>query len=399
MFENQHSTHDDDGLIVIIAGTSWDGTWYPERHVALHLAKRRRVLWVDPQMSVLTPLRDRSTLRSLREQRLREVAPNIVRLTPVTVPGVSRPVLREVALRQARAAVRRAVKSLGMPVHTTIVASLNDMLDVVPCRQRVFYGTDDFVAGAKLMGTDARWLEQLERRQLERADIVIAITPALRDKWSAHADKTVVIGNGCDADHFASADQLPPPTDVALPRPVAGFVGFMSDRIDIGMLEAVADTGASLLLVGPRQPTFEIGKLDALIARPNVSWVGAKQFHELPAYLGHIDVGLTPYRRSTFNIASMPLKTLEYLAAGLPVVASDLPAHRDLDTRHVEIAGTAAEFAEHTRALLAVADDAQDRAERRALGQQHSWAARSAEIAQVIGVDAPSAPVPTPVTT
>jgi teichuronic acid biosynthesis glycosyltransferase TuaH len=375
-------------LIVMIAGTSWDGIWHSERHVATHLAKRGPVLWVDPPMSVLTPLRDRATLKALREDRLRQVAPNIIRLTPVTVPGVSRPVLREIALRHARRSVRRAVARIGLPVHATIVASLKDMLDVVPGAQRVFYGTDDFVAGAKLMGTDAAWLEQLERRVLDSADVVIAISPELREKWSAHHDNIAVIANGCDAPHFASADAAPRPADVTLPGPVAGFVGHMSERIDIDMLEAVADTGVSLLLVGPRQPTFEIAKLDALLARPNVTWVGPKSFPELPSYLGMIDVGLTPYRQSAFNRASVPLKTLEYLAAGRPVVASDLPAHRSLDTPHVAIAGTPAEFAQRTQALLRQPARPAEAAERRALGERHSWAARTADIARVIGVEA-----------
>jgi teichuronic acid biosynthesis glycosyltransferase TuaH len=262
---------------------------------------------------------------------------------------------------------------------------------VVPAGQRVFYGTDDFVAGAKLMGTDARWLEQLERRTLARADIVIAISPELRDKWSVQHSRIAVIGNGCEAEHFARAGEAPRPADVTLPRPIAGFVGHMSDRIDLAMLEAVADTGASLLLVGARQPTFEIAKLDALIARPNVCWVGHKDFLELPAYLGAIDVGLTPYGQSAFNRASMPLKTLEYLAAGLPVVASDLPAHRSLNTHHVAICRTPAEFAERTRALLAEPGSPEAVEERRALGLEHSWAARTADIARLLGLDGDAA--------
>ena len=67
-----------------------------------------------------------------------------------------------------------------------------------------------------------------------------------------------------------------------------------------------------------------------------------RQFQELPSYLRVIDVGLTPYSQSDFNRASFPLKTLEYLAAGRPVVASDLPANRWLDTSHVSIAADAA---------------------------------------------------------
>jgi teichuronic acid biosynthesis glycosyltransferase TuaH len=374
-------------LVVIVAGTSWDGIWNSERHVALHLAERRPVLWVDPQISCLSPLRDRRALKALREPRLRRVAPNIMRLTPVTVPGVTRPVLRDLAARQARRAVARAVRELGGRVHTTLVASLNDMLDAVPADRRVFYGTDDFVAGAKLMGTDARWLEASTRRQLERADVVIAISPELRETWSVQRSDIAVIPNGCDAAAFAAADEAPLPADVTLPGPIAGFVGHMSERIDLEMLEAVADSGVSLLLVGPRQPTFEIAKMDALFARPNVQWVGAKPFAELPSYLRVIDVGLTPYRSSAFNRASVPLKTLEYLAAGRPVVASDLPAHRRLDADHVTLAATPAEFAARVAERLAAPARPEDAAARRALGAEHSWAARAADIARLVGLD------------
>ena len=137
----------------------------------MHLAERQPVLWVDPQISHLSPLRNPTATRALRGDRLRPVAPNIIRLTPVTVPGVTRPLLRDLATRQARRAVRRAVKAIGASVHTTLVSSLNDMLDVVPSAQSVFYGTDDYAAGAGLTGTDARWLRRCTRRQLRSADV------------------------------------------------------------------------------------------------------------------------------------------------------------------------------------------------------------------------------------
>ena len=100
-----------------------------------------------------------------------------------------------------------------------------------------------------------------------------------------------MIPNGCEAEHFATADSAPPPQDVHLEGPVAGFIGHMSERIDLAMLEAVAASGVSLLLVGPRQKTFEIAKLECLLALPNVQWVGPKEFGELPSYLRVIDVG------------------------------------------------------------------------------------------------------------
>src|SRR5690349_21299220 len=167
-------------LVIVGAGTSWDGIWMPERHVAMHLAERIPVLWVDPATSCVAPLRG----GALPSPRLRMVAPGILRLTPVTTPGMTRRGLRELATAQVRRTVRRAVARIGADVRCTLVAGTEDLLDAVPTRQRLFYGTDDFVAGAGLMGTDGAWLARRLRRQLELADTVVAISPPLRDAWA-----------------------------------------------------------------------------------------------------------------------------------------------------------------------------------------------------------------------
>ena len=220
----------------------------------------------------------------------------------MTVPGVTRPVLRELAHARRGGRCGAQCATLDVRVHSTIVASLNDMLDVVPSAQRVFFGTDDYVAGAALMGTDPRWLERLERRQLEQGRRRRAVSPVLREKWSSQRADVHLVPNGCMAEQLAGADAAPLPADVTLPAPIAGFVGHVSDRIELEMLEAIAATGVSLLLVGPRSPTFAIAKLDALLARPNVQWVGSKPFEELPSYL-RVDRrrphAVPPARRST----------------------------------------------------------------------------------------------------
>lgn len=370
-------------LVVVVAGTPWDGTRFPEHHVARHLAKRAVVLWVDPPVSPLTRSRSRA---ARREPRLRAAAPGIMRLSPVTVPGVSRPGLRRIAQRQARRTVREAVSYLELPVRATIVASLADMLDVVPARCRLFYGTDDFAAGAELMGIDPAWAHRRTTEQLIKADVVVACSQVIADRWSPLRDDIEVVPNGCDFERLEGSSEAPRPADVELPGPIAGFAGGLSDRIDIELLAAVADTGVSLLLVGPRQPTFAIARLDALLERPNVQWVGAKPFERMPEYLGAMDVGLTPYTRSAFNEASCPLKTLDYLAAGLPVVATDLPSHRALETEHVRLAVTPAAFAEAVVAELARGPDAAAASERRAVGARSSWPARAEEIAGLIGL-------------
>jgi teichuronic acid biosynthesis glycosyltransferase TuaH len=65
-----------DEVVVVIAATPWDGIRMSERHVAEHLSHSVGVLWVDPPISWLTPLRRRGAGAALREPRVRLVAPD-----------------------------------------------------------------------------------------------------------------------------------------------------------------------------------------------------------------------------------------------------------------------------------------------------------------------------------
>jgi teichuronic acid biosynthesis glycosyltransferase TuaH len=203
---------------------------------------------------------------------------------------------------------------------------------------------------------------------------------------AAHGRSATLVPYGCDAEHFATTRHVTPAADVDLPRPIAGFMGHLGDRIDLAILRAVIDTGHSVLLVGPRHPRADPAALSDLLAHPNVQWTGARAFEELPTYLAHMDVGLLPYDFSAFNMGSFPLKTLEYLAAGLPVVATGLPAIRWLDCPHITTADTASDFAAEVRRVLARGSDRQDVVERQRFAREHTWARRAEAFACCLGI-------------
>jgi len=266
-----------DGLVVIVAGVSWDDTWLSEKHLAIHLSRIVPVLFVDPAISVLTPLKKPSLRSSTTGPRLRLIGENLARLTPLTVPGISRPGLRVVAAWATRRAIARAVRRLGGRVRALVVASLDDVFD--SCTGlKVMYGTDDWITGGSLMGLSSTWLRKRETDQLRRADVVVAVSEQLAARWSPEARLVVVIPNGCDTAHFATVETAPPAEEVTLPDPIAGFIGHLSDRIDLDALEKIAETGASLLLIGPRQATFNLEKVEALLSHDNVQWVGPQPF-------------------------------------------------------------------------------------------------------------------------
>lgn len=94
------------------------------------------------------------------------------------------------------------------------------------------------------------------------------------------------------------------------------------------LLEAIADAGYSLLLVGPHHSQWEQRRFAELITRPRVHYVGRVPEELAPSYIAATDIGITPYLDNPFNRASFPLKTLDYLVAGRPAVSTDLPAAR-----------------------------------------------------------------------
>jgi teichuronic acid biosynthesis glycosyltransferase TuaH len=174
------------------------------------------------------------------------------------------------------------------------------------------------------------------------------------------------------------------PTDVKLPAPIAGFIGHINSRIDFQLLEAIAGRSLSVLLVGPRNTAFEPERWAKLLERPNVQWVGPKPFESLSGYLRVIDVGLVPYGDSAFNRGSFPLKTLEYLAAGRPVVSTSLPATRWLNTNLIAVADAPDAYADAVEFWARRPRRASDIAVRQAFARDHDWAARARAMVQVI---------------
>ncbi|MGY1631526.1 glycosyltransferase [Geodermatophilus sp. SYSU D01186] len=369
-------------VIVYCAGTSYEGIAGTDVHMARQLSRHAPVLYVDPPVPLLP---GRGGLLDRRwGPTLRQVDDALVRLTPRALPGHTRRFVDRTTTSLLRRQVEQAVRALGVRVAAVVVATLEDLLDVCDAPRRVFYGTDDYVAGAELMGLRRSALMRAEVRQLAKATDVVAVSPCLLHRWSGGGRSPVLLTNGCDVEAFSRTDSAPRPTDLRLTGPIAGVVGHISARTNMDMLEAVAASSMSLLLLGPVDRRFAPDRMRRLLRRPNVQAVGQKRFAELPSYLGAIDVGLTPYADTPFNWASFPLKTLEYLAAGLPVVSTDLPATRWLGTDLIAKVEDPKSFAD--AALRAVAD-AHDPAlveARRAFAEQHSWERRATALIELL---------------
>jgi teichuronic acid biosynthesis glycosyltransferase TuaH len=371
-------------LVVIMGANGFDAPM-ADRHMARHLSRHCRVLFVEPPFSPLSGLRS-LTISAPPRPSLRLVDDDLAVLTPVTQPFPDRLVMHPVTRELVRLAVRRAVRQLGRPdVFVTARPVLPD-LDVVDANKTVFWAQDDLVGGAALLGVSAAALEVGSEYLARNADVLVAGTPWVAAHWEAKGLHPVLVPYGCEVEMYADVDSLAPPDDIAYRGPAAGFVGFLGDRVDYRLLEAVLDAGIHLIVVGSVHERSDHGPAERLVRRSNVTWVGPKKFSELPAFLSRFQVGLVPYLDSPFNRGSFPLKTLEYLAAGRDVVATPLPGVEWLGTDLVRTAWEPEPFVAAVLDSLAGTASAELTRQRQEFAAHHSWAVRADAFAHAVGV-------------
>jgi glycosyltransferase involved in cell wall biosynthesis len=382
---------------MICAATFWNGPTMLDHHLARELTRYAEVVYLDPPTSVLTRWRNPAAAEASHGPWLEPVTAGITVARPRVNPLMERRIGRPLALALTRRTMRRAVRQLGSPpVHAVVLPSLNPLFGVLAERYKVFYAGDDLVAGAGLMGIHDPALARQAARLPRQADVVAAVSQPLVDDLRSVGVDALLIPNGVDVEHFATTMTAHPAAELTArlrgAGRVVGFVGHLGDRIDADIVAAVADRDCTVLLVGPRQRTSTPGLLDALLARPNVCWVGGQDYANLPSVLAAADVWMVPYGDSDFNRASFPLKLLEYLAAGRRVVATDLPAVRWLDTDLVSVASTAGGFADAVQAALAEPLTAAESARRIEFASGHGWPERIRLLAESIALTEAAAP-------
>ena len=373
--------------IVCLSSLPWQGRPTSRHHIAGQLAGWNDVLFVDPPANAL---------RGGRPHRGR-FAPGDDAVTRLEPPphlpfggDVRFRVSTPINQRRYAAAVERALVDLGW-------------------RDPILWYSCPVYSGARLPATvrrsapgavhvlhvtDAIWHQPQYRPAYDRffaalveaAALVVASTDAIAGGMRRYgADPVHVLGHGVDTERFAPAltRSAAPPTELAAaPRPRIGFVGQLDHRLDVDTLTAVAATPGSVTLVGP---SLLGAAAEQTLQRAGCRLVGEVAYDDIPRWLAGFDVAVLPYRGDGLVQASRPLKLLEYLAAGLPVVSVDIPAARELAPA-VVTAPPGVAFAEAVGRAWSDGHggDAQARAGRAELAATQSWARRAEELSDLI---------------
>lgn len=325
------------GRDIVCFSHDWTGDPLSKTHLMRVLSRENHILWVNalPNRMPTAASKDISRiakkLRSFAEP-VREVEPNIFVLNPLVIPAYGSEAIvvlnRKLLIRQIRRAMRRlgfenVVNMVFNPAAGLVAGHLGE-------NELIYYCVDEYTAFTGV----AAGLKEIEEDLFRRADVVVVSAEKLLESKREFNANTHLIRHGTDWQQFRTAVDggLEMPADIAdLPRPIIGFHGLIADWVDLDLVKKIAEhfpTG-SVVLVG--KTTIEAEqKAKELAAVPNVHFLGRKPYGDLPKYCAAFDVAINPFVINELTLAANPLKVREYLAAGLPVVSTDIPEVRVL---------------------------------------------------------------------
>jgi len=377
--------------IVCVGSADWATELPINQHQLMgRLAARNNVLFIEslglrrPQLAG----RDLSRLwrRLRRGLRGAQPADGLHVLAPLVLPLHSVGAVRALNRWLLRFQAGRAARKLGMkaPVLWAYVPQAEVLLDVLDPALVVYHCVDD-VAAQK--GVDAESFRAAEERFARRADLVLASAPALAERMRTLSGHVLYAPNVADTPTFVKALEPGPvdPAVEALPRPRLVFQGaIVATKLDVALIADVARLRPdwSVVLVGPVGAGDPGGDLSPLEGAPNIHLVGPRPAGELPQVLRGADAGLIPYAINDLTRSVFPMKVYEYLAAGLPVLATPLPALDGVEAIDT-VSDAAALVAAAEREFAA--DSPERRRERSDAAAAHSWEARIEEIEAALG--------------
>lgn len=214
----------------------------------------------------------------------------------------------------------------------------------------------------------------LEPNLMIKSDAVVASSKPIYHEVKRYNCSAHLIRNAGEYEHFAMGDAKKAAMDLPeVKGPIIGYVGAIADWFDMKLVHELATRNPdwNFMLIG----NTHISSIEEISKCNNVFLLGEKSYDELPSYIQSFDVCIIPFLINNLTLATNPVKVYEYLAAGKPVVSSDLPELRTMQ-EYVWLASGTQQFECSIHAALLKTDQEKHIDKRRLFAAKHTWKKR-----------------------
>ena len=330
--------------LIVFSHLRWDFVFQRPQHLLSRLASHYRVVFIEEPVHTDGPAYlGRST-----------PSPNVEVLRPhtsVDAGGFHDDQLSALQPMVARYLADNAIDDYVVWFYTPMALPMLGVLEP----EAVVYDCMDELSAFK---NAPRQLRQRETALLKRADLVVTGGPRLYEAKRGLNANVLCLPSAVDANHYSAARAMADLPAVrradevhgAMGGPRLGFFGVIDERLDIDLVARLADADPrwQIVMAGP------VVKIDeaALPRRANLHWLGQQPYALLPQLVARWDVCLMPFALNESTEFISPTKTLEYMAAGKPVVSTRIHDVMAMFSDEVAIADGAPAFIDACRAAL-----------------------------------------------
>ncbi|HAA74586.1 TPA: hypothetical protein DCE37_05650 [Candidatus Latescibacteria bacterium] len=363
---------------IVVSGVPFGDRWTSKQEIARILAREGRVLYVES----VPKLWDVGALRH-PFGRLWSHSDNLYVYTPppLRVPldfmstSYNRLLQGTVAKRVRAEADRLGFKA---PAVWLIDIRTSPYREVFPEAKVIYHCVDRWADLLVDPHCRKEVVLALERETVGNADIV---TTSARDLQTHILESTEreaeYLPHGVDFNLFSQSAEPGPlhPSLQDVQGRVLGFAGTIGHWVDVELLDRLAKERPdyTLVLLGEIAPS-DLAAVERICEHPNVSRIPPVPKRDLPELLRRFDVCLIPFLVNDFTDSINPLKLLEYLCSGKPIVTTNI--------REAGPFSDLAYVADSPDAFLDLVDVACDednvdiRQRRMDTASQHTWEAR-----------------------
>lgn len=212
------------------------------------------------------------------------------------------------------------VKNKTIPIGWFYSASFSPLLEQLHFETVVYDCMDEL---SLFKGAPSHLINQ-EKYLMAYADIIFTGGKSLYESKKQYHSNVYCFPSSVDEEHFAQAlNGIEVAADIAnLPSPIVGYYGVIDERIDLQLLHETSKKlpDVSFVMIGP---LAKIEDAD-LPKEKNIHYLGMKSYNELPSYLKAFDIAMMPFALNDATKYISPTKTLEYMAAGKPIISTKI---------------------------------------------------------------------------
>jgi len=318
---------------IVVFSDDWGRHPSSCQHLIKQLLLRNRVVWVNtigmrsPRLSLYDIKRSVQILvKWLTRQRninSEQFDDNLTVVSPVIIPYNQVPFVRRIN----RSLVKRKLLNLlhreGMTdliVLTTFPCTC-DYVGFLEERLHIYYCVDDFVNWPDV---NLRLIREMELTLLEQCDLALATSEELCSTKAIMGKKPKLLSHGVDFDRFNACVEFDyiPEEFGRISKPIIGFFGALSAWLDFDLIADLAKARPdwSFVFIGPVDTD-----ISSISNYKNIYLIGKIPYEHLPRYASCFDVGIIPFQVNDLTRSVNPLKLLEYLSLGIPVVSTYMP--------------------------------------------------------------------------